>query len=249
VTGAGRVAQKSLVWPSIVALLAFIAFIGLGTWQIERKAWKEGLIAALNERLAAAPQALPSPGRWGDLDPANDEYRRVRFTAGLAAGEALVYAGGSTFRPDVSGPGYWVFALAALADGALVVVNRGFVPEGRQDPAMHPPPSGPVELVGSLRWPEPRGLFSAKDDPVRNQFFVRDQLAIAAAKGWGRVAPFYVELETPTGADNLPRAGRLVPSLRNEHLQYALTWYGLAAVLAIAFAFWVRSRRREAASG
>ena len=84
--------------------------------------------------------------------------------------------------------------------------------------------------------------------PSRNQFFVRDQLAIAAAKGWGRVAPFYVELETATGANDLPRAGRLVPSLRNEHLQYALTWYGLAAVLAVAFVFWVRSRRREAHS-
>jgi surfeit locus 1 family protein len=247
VTGAGRVAQKSLVWPSIVALLAFIAFVSLGTWQVERKAWKEGLIAALNERLAAAPQALPPPERWGDLDPANDEYRRVKFTAVFAAGEALVYSGGSTFRPDVSGPGYWVFAPAALANGTLLVVNRGFVPEGRQDPATHPPPSAPIELVGSLRWPEPRGLFSAKDDPARNQFFVRDQLAIAAAKGWGAVAPFYVELETPTG--DLPRAGRLVPSLRNEHLQYALTWYGLAAVLAVAFAFWVRSRRREARSG
>ncbi len=229
----------------MVALLAFIALIGLGTWQLERKAWKEGLIATLDERLTAAPQALPPLERWSDLDPANDEYRRVSFAAMFAADEALIYAIGSTFRPDVSGPGYWVFAPTAFAAGALVVVNRGFVPEGRQDPATHPPPGGPVQLTGSLRWPEQRGFFSAKDDPARNQFFVRDHLAIAAAKGWGTVAPFYIELETPTGANNLPRAGRLVPSLRNDHLQYALTWYGLAAVLAIAFAFWIRSRRRE----
>jgi surfeit locus 1 family protein len=246
VSGAER--RASLFWPSVVALLAFVVLIGLGSWQIERKAWKEGLIAALNERLAAAPQALPPPERWRDLDPANDEFRRVSFTAVFAADEALVYAGGSTFRPDVSGPGYWVFAPTTPAAGALVVVNRGFVPEGRQDPATHPPPAAPVALAGSLRWPEPRSFFAAKDDPGRNQFFLRDQLAIAAAKGWGRVAPFYVELETPTGANNLPRAGRLVPSLRNDHLQYAITWYGLAAVLAVAFALWVRSRRREGRS-
>jgi len=60
------------------------------------------------------------------------------------------------------------------------------------------------------------------------------------------VAPFYVELETPTGEADLPRAGRLTANLRNDHLQYAITWYGLAAVLAIVFALWVRSRRREA---
>jgi cytochrome oxidase assembly protein ShyY1 len=103
---------------------------------------------------------------------------------------------------------------------------------------------GELKLVGALRWPEPRGWFSASDDPAHNLWFVRDPGAIAAAKGWGSIAPFYVELETPTGT--LPRAGRIVPALRNEHLQYAITWYGLAAVLAISFAFWVRSRRREA---
>jgi cytochrome oxidase assembly protein ShyY1 len=66
---------------------------------------------------------------------------------------------------------------------------------------------------------------------------------MAQAKGWGNVAPFYVELESSTGP--LPRAGRLTPTLRNEHLQYALTWYGLAAVLAVMFALWLRSRRRD----
>ena len=232
-------------WPNVFALAAFIVLIGLGTWQLERKAWKEALIGALDERVRAEPVPLPPPERWPMLDPASDEFRRMAFTASFASGsEALVYGSGSGVRPDVSGPGYWVFAPAELASGGVVAVNRGFVPEGQQDPKTHPPPAGRIDLVGALRWPEPRGSFVPKDDPARNLWFVRDHLAMAQAKGWGSVAPFYLELETSTGP--LPRAGRLAPSLRNDHLQYAMTWYGLATVLAVMFAFWLRSRRSEA---
>ena len=225
----------------------FIVLIGLGSWQLERKTWKEGLIAALDARTSAEPMPLPPPERWSALDPENDEFRRVSFAATIASGrEALVYAAGSSIRPDIKGVGYWVFAPAELAGGAVVVVNRGFLPEGEQDPKTHMPPAGRIDLVGALRWPEPRGWFVPNDDPARNLWFARDPLAMAQANGWGSVAPFYVELESSTGP--LPRAGRLTPTLRNEHLQYALTWYGLAAVLAVMFAFWLRSRRRDGQS-
>lgn len=244
----GAAGSTRLLWPSVAALAAFSVLIGLGTWQLERKAWKEALIDTLGERVAAAPAPLPPPERWPALDPARDEFRRVAFAATFVpAQEALVYGAGSAFRPDVSGPGYWVFAPAALAGEATVVVNRGFVPEGQQDPRTHVPPAGRVDLVGALRWPEPRSWFVPNDNPARSLWFVRDHLAMAQAKGWGAVAPFYVELETPTGA--LPRAGRLVPSLRNDHLQYAITWYALAAVLAFVFAFWLRSRRAPSSHG
>jgi cytochrome oxidase assembly protein ShyY1 len=233
-----------LLWPSLFALAMFIVLIGLGTWQLERKTWKEGLIAALAERTSAEPVALPAPERWSALDPMSDEFRRVAFAATIASGrEVLVYGSGSSVRPDITGVGYWVFAPAELAGGATVVVNRGFLPEGQQDPKTHMPPAGRVELVGAMRWPEPRGRFVPSDDPARNLWFARDQLAMARANGWGNVAPFYVELESATGP--LPRAGRLTPALRNEHLQYALTWYGLAAVLAVMFAIWLRGRRRN----
>ena len=222
----------------------FIVLIGLGTWQLERKTWKEGLIATLTARTSAEPVALPAPERWSALDPVSDEFRRVTFAATIAAGrEVLVYGSGSSVRPDITGVGYWVFAPAELAGGAMVVVNRGFLPEGQQDPKTHMPPAGRVELIGALRWPEPRGWFVPNDDPARNLWFARDQLAMARAKGWGNVAPFYVELGSATGP--LPRAGRLAPTLRNEHLQYALTWYGLAAALAVMFALWLRGRRRD----
>jgi surfeit locus 1 family protein len=220
-----------------------IVLLGLGTWQLERKAWKESLIAALAARTSAEPLPL-APERWSSLNPESDEFRRVTFPATFASErEVLVYGSGSSVRPDVSGPGYWVFAPAELAGGAVVVVNRGFLPEGQQDRKTHTPPAGRVDLTGALRWPEPRGWFVPNDDPARNLWFARDPLAMARAKGWGNVAPFYVELESSTGP--LPRAGRLTPTLRNEHLQYGLTWYGLAAVLAVMFALWLRSRRRD----
>jgi surfeit locus 1 family protein len=177
------------------------------------------------------------------------EFRRVRFAAKFLHGqEALVYTSGSALRSDVSGPGYWVFTPALRQDGSLVVVNRGFVPEGRQDPASRA--AGQVsdltEIIGALRWPEPRGLFAPADDSARNLWFVRDHLAMAAAKDWGPVAPFFVDQEAPPPPGGLPRVGKIAPNLRNDHLQYALTWYALAVVLAVVFVVWLRSRAREA---
>lgn len=249
VSAAPRQLRTGLALPLVFALVALVTFIGLGTWQLQRKAWKEALIATLEQRLAASPAELPPRGRWPSLDPSDDEFRLVKFSAALLPGqEALVYGSGSALRSDVSGPGYWVFVPARLAGGGLVVVNRGFVPEGRQDPRSRSAGDvgGTIEMTGVMRWPELRGFFTAKDDPGRNLWFVRDQLAIAAAKGWGEIAPFYVELESPQPPSGLPRAGALKVELRNMHLQYALTWYGLAAVVVVMFGFWLRARSRAA---
>lgn len=236
--------------PAVFALLAVAIFIGLGSWQLQRKAWKEALIESLEQHLSAPPVDLPPRERWAALDPGHDEFQRVKFSAALLPGaEALVYTSGSALRSDVSGAGYWVFAPARLPAGGLVVVNRGFVPQGWEGPATGDAASTPAnaDLVGVMRWPESRGVFSPKDDPGRNLWFVRDPVAIAAAKGWGDVAPFYIELESPQPASGLPRAGRLRANLRNEHLQYAITWYGLALVVVTMFVFWVSGRAGRAA--
>ena len=241
--------RAGLAIPTVFALVAFLTFVGLGTWQLQRKVWKEALIDTLEQRLSAAPVELPRRERWSSLRAADDEFRRVKFAATFMPGaEALVYAGSSALRSDVSGPGYWVLAPARLAAGGVVIVNRGFVPEGRQNPTTRAAGEidGAADLVGALRWPEPRGTFSPADDPGRNLWFVRDPVAIAAAKGWGEVAPFVVELEAPQPPGGFPRAGALKVSLRNEHLQYAITWYSLAVVAAVMFAFWLAARRRPA---
>jgi surfeit locus 1 family protein len=236
----------------LVALAAFLILIALGTWQLQRKSWKDGLIATLAANLAEAPTALPAAATWRDLAPEANEFRRVTFSATLLHDrEALVYTSGSSFRPDVSGPGYWVLTPARLADGRIVVIDRGLVPEGRQDPATRAEGNvgGPIEITGVLRWPDARGMFMPADQPAKNLFFARDPQAIAAAKGVSDVAPFFVEQETPPAPGGLPKAGPVKPSLPNYHLQYALTWYGLAAVLAGVFAFWLRGRGPGAVSG
>jgi surfeit locus 1 family protein len=236
----------------IPALLAFIVLIGLGTWQVQRKAWKEDLIATLTERLDTPPQALPAPATWQNLDPARDEYRRVTFTAQFDhSSEALIYGAASAFRPDVSGPGYWVFTPARLADGSIVVVDRGFVPEGRQDPKSRADGqmSGPIAITGALRWPDTRHWFTPKDDAAHNLFFSRDPQAIAAAKNLGAVAPFYIVQEAPVPPGGLPSPGKIVVNLPDNHLQYAITWYGLAAALVgvfLAWAFGPRNRQNGA---
>ena len=236
-------------WPGLLvpALLAFAVLIGLGVWQIQRKAWKEGLIASLTERLAAPPETLPSAKSWPQLDQATDEYRRVHFTATFDFGrEAFVFASATAFRPDVSGPGYWVFVPARLGDGSIVMVNRGFVPDSRRDPQSRTEGqiSGPVDIAGAMRWPDTRHWFTPNDDPAHNLWFARDPVSIATAKRIGAVAPFYVEQESPMPPGGLPRPGKLVVSLPDNHLQYAITWFGLAAVLVGVFISWAYSSMR-----
>jgi len=241
-----RAARSKRSWLGlfVLALLAFVVLIALGTWQIERKAWKEALVASLTERLAAPPRALPPAADWTKLERTRDEYRRVRFTATLDnAHEALVFAAANAFRPDVAGPGYWVFPPARRPDG-VVVVNRGFIPDGRRDARSRAEGqiSQPVEITGALRWPDERHWFTPADDRAHNLWFTRDPAAIAAAKGLDprtdAVAPFYVEQEAPIPPGGLPQPGKLVVALPDNHLQYAVTWYGLAAVLAVVFGVW-----------
>jgi surfeit locus 1 family protein len=231
------------------AIVAFLILIGLGTWQVERKAWKEGLIAALTERLGAAPVALPAAKDWQNLDQAGDEYTRVTFSAQFDnAAEALVYGAASAFRPDVTGPGYWVFTPARLADGSTVIVDRGFIPEEKKNPTSRQAGqiAGSVTIVGTLRWPDARHWFTPNDDPAHNLWLSRDPQSIAAAKGLGTVAPFFVEQESPIPPGGLPQPGKLVVALPDNHLQYAITWYGLAAALVAVFVVWaINSRRRK----
>jgi surfeit locus 1 family protein len=254
-TAAGRGSlRRGVLVPSVAAAGAFAVLIALGLWQMERKAWKEALIATIAARLSAPPATLPRREDWARLDAEEDEFLRVAATAEFENDkEGLVYTGGSTLREATGGPGYWVFTPARLADGGHVMVNRGFVPEGRQNPQTRADGeiAGPVDFIGVLRWPELPGLFTPNADTAHNIWFSRDSTAIAAAKGID-TAPFYIELESPNPPGGLPRAGRLQPNLPNNHLQYALTWFGLAAVLTGVYAAWLFGgwrHRDEAAEG
>jgi surfeit locus 1 family protein len=224
--------------------------VGLGIWQLDRKAWKENIIAAVTERLAKASENLPPRANWQQLTPAADEYRRVTFPAEFLDGEeALLYSAGSAFRPDVQGAGYWVFAPARLPGGSVVIVDRGFVPPERKDPASRAEgaPHGIIDIAGVMRWPETRGTFTPDDDTKTNVWYLRDPKAMAQAKKWDVAAPFYIEQESPVPAGGLPLPGKLVVNLTDNHLQYALTWFGLALALAGVYVVWLAGRLRRRA--
>jgi surfeit locus 1 family protein len=233
---------------TVFTVVCLVILIGLGVWQLDRKVWKENLIASLTERLAKPPQDMPPREDWPRLTAQADEFRRVAFPAEFIAGEeALVYSAGSALRKDIKGPGYWVFAPARLPGGSVVVINRGFVPLDRKDPATRAPgaPHGIVDIVGVLRWPEQRGLFTPADDVKADVWYLRDTQAMADAKKWSAAAPFYIDQEAPVPPGGLPLPGRLEVHLPDNHLQYAITWFGLALALAGVYVVWLAGRLRR----
>ncbi len=248
---AQRAKQRGgVIEATVFAVVGVVVLIGFGIWQLDRRTWKENLIATVTARLARAPEDLPPRTRWPQLTPQADEYARVKFPAEFLAGEeALVYTAGSAFRPDVHGPGYWVFAPARLAGGSIVVVDRGFVPAERKDPATRAAgaPHGMIDVVGVMRWPETRGLFTPANDAKSNVWFLRDPKAMAAAKKWDTAAPFYIEQESPIPPGGLPLPGKLAVNLPDNHLQYAITWFGLALGLTGVYGVWLFGRFRRSA--
>jgi surfeit locus 1 family protein len=230
-----------------VAMIAVL--VGLGLWQLQRRVEKHALIAALDERLAAAPEPLPPASRWSLLTPAHDEFHRFRFTATYQPGpDAMVYSSGSALREDISGPGTWAFLPVRLPTGQTVVINAGFVQNTMLDRAEQDRVVAglisrePVAVTGYIRFPETAGVLTPAQNVAKRLWFTRDHLAMARALGWGNVAPFYIDLEAPVPASGIPKPGPLDVHLKDDHLQYAITWFGLAGAVAIAFGFWLRGR-------
>jgi surfeit locus 1 family protein len=238
-------AARGLLIPTLVAGLVFVTLVSLGVWQLQRKVWKETVISALNERLAAAPGELPPPAIWPTLTAQDSEFRRVRFRADfLPVQDTYAYMAGSALRDDIREPGYFVFRPAKLPDGRIVVVNRGYVPLNHTAQSA----TDTEEIAGYLRWPEKESWVTSASDNTGETWFVRDHIGMAKARGWGEVAPFYVDQETPMPQGGLPRPATLKVNLRNDHFGYAITWFGLAATLAGVFIAWLITGRRRPAS-
>jgi cytochrome oxidase assembly protein ShyY1 len=170
----------------------------------------------------------------------------------------MVYSSGSGVREDISGPGTWAFMPARLPGGETIVVNAGFVQNtmqdrGQQDRAVVPlVTSEPVILSGYIRFPESSGLLTPPENPAKRLWFTRDHIAMARALGWdggGRpLAPFYIDLEQPVPASGVPKPGPLEVHLKDDHLQYAITWFALAAAVVIAFGVWLGGQRQPSSS-
>lgn len=216
--------------------LLTLVFAGLGIWQVERRSWKLDLIARVEARIHAAAVAAPGPDAWSGVGAAADEYRRIALQGRyLDAPETL------TMAVTGRGPGFWVMAPFRSDAGFTVLVNRGFVPEDRRgvDERRAAEP-GETRVVGLLRLNEPGGGFLRNNDPATGRWYSRDVAAIAAARGLGAVAPYFVDADAATEPGPLPQGGMTQVSFRNTHLIYALTWFCLALMSAGAAIFLIR---------
>nr|WP_305825936.1 SURF1 family protein [Ancylobacter radicis] len=230
-------------------MAAFLVLVGLGTWQMERLVWKQDLIAKVEARIHQPPQAVPAEADWDAVNFEQDEYRPVSAQGRLRHDlEVQVYALIDKTPNGGGGPGYWVITPLELPDGATILVNRGFVPLDRRAPSSRAEGQVPglVTITGLLRTPEEAGLFTPGNDAAKDSWFVRDPVAIASAKGLLRVSPFFIDADASANPGGWPKGGLTRITFPNRHLEYALTWYGLAATLLGVFAAyaWPRLRRR-----
>ena len=205
---------------------AIVGLVALGVWQLERRTWKLDLIARVDARLAAAPVAAPNPVDWPDVSRDRDEYTRVR-----ASGRFLHRHEAAVQAVTELGPGYWILTPLETRE-FTVLVNRGFVPQDRRDPATRPAGQfpGEVTVAGLLRLSEPGGGFLRRNDPAADRWYSRDVAAIARARGLTDVAPFFIDADATPSPGGLPVGGLTVVHFPNSHLTYALTWFALAGL-------------------
>ena len=227
--------------PRPVAWFFFIAAFGtcvaLGTWQVERLKWKEGIIAALAE--ANAQEALTTlPSDESALKPL--QFRKVTLTG--------TWQGGTEFH---IAPRYWkdkfgyaIITPFTLADGRVVLVNRGWVPAKQKDASTRPETQvkGHTTINGLVRVGAERNTMSPPNQPEKNIWFGRDVAAMADAAKIKNIIPAMVDIVGKQDAKNLPVPSDGTIRLKNDHLSYILTWYGIALGILVIFVVYHRKK-------
>lgn len=222
-----------------LALVGILLFTALGIWQLERRTWKLALIEAVNTRVESAPISAPSVAQWRRRPPAEWQYRHVTATGRfLHDRETLVQA--VTER----GNGYWVLSPLVTPDGTCILVNRGFVPPERADPRTRAPASrdAVVRITGLLRISEPGGRLLRSNQPQQDRWYSRDVDAIARKRGLTGVMPYFIDADASPNPGGWPLGGLTVIVFPNNHLVYALTWFGLAILCGLALSLVLRRR-------
>ena len=223
---------RRLMVPAVTTLLMLLVLLALGTWQVQRLHWKQRLLA----QIEAAEQAPAIP-----LPPTPGPFRKVAVRGTLRPDLTALY--GAEVRDSPTGPvlGGQLIVPLMRADAPPVLVDLGWVP-GEHGPLALP--AGETTIDGYVRPPDHPGLFSASDDPGKHLFYTLDPQAIGAALGLRQVAPFTLVALGQTPPQGWPDPAHGLPRPPNNHLQYALTWYGLAVVLLVVFVSYVRKVRR-----
>lgn len=237
-----RLRRAGLLWPTVFAGLGCVMLLALGTWQVQRLQWKQGLIDRIERRATAEPVSLAAVlETWAETEDV--EYMRVRLAGRFRHGlERHVY---TVVQGQV---GWRVVTPLETADGRIVLVDRGFVPDTLKDPETRAPGQvqGAVVLTGLARAPGRQGPFVPDNDLAQNTWYWRDLAGMASSvlqpERRAKVVPFFVEAETGPTPGGWPRGGVTRLKLSNRHLEYAITWYGLAGALLVVYGFFARSR-------
>jgi surfeit locus 1 family protein len=246
--------RRSLVVPAAAVGVTFAVLVSLGTWQLQRLSWKEALISRVEARVDAGAEPLPHPTTWPALDALAIEYQPVRLAGRFDhSREVHVFIALGQPRGPLGGQGYFVVTPLMLDEGQVVFVNRGFVPAAFKDPATREEGqvTGRVEIEGLMRPAEEATSISPDPDIAKNVWFVRNPAAMAAGVGIDPaiVAPFTVDARAGQSPGGLPQGGETVVAFSNNHLGYAITWYGLAAALIGVSVAFLRRWRTQSASG
>ncbi|MEG2999863.1 MAG: SURF1 family protein [Comamonas sp.] len=255
-TSGARKRSRSTFTKAVLALAGialFISFLSLGTWQVQRRAWKLDLIERIDQRVHTQPVAVPAAADWPQVGKETHEYLPVTAQGRWLEGRSVL-----TQAVSELGAGFWLLTPLQQADGSQVLVNRGFVPTAERkafadriaaaaSDASANAAADPVVVTGLLRLSEPKGGFMRENAAGEDRWHSRDVAAIAAAKGLAQAAPFFIDQGLPgqlVAGKVWPRPGMTVIQFSNTHAVYALTWYGLALMVLLAAWLVVRHERR-----
>ncbi|MHC1551741.1 SURF1 family protein [Phyllobacterium sp. K27] len=218
-----------LIWIGSLVLFCIIALTSLGVWQLERRLWKLDLISQVEQRVHAPPIPAPGPDMWTRIDAKDFAYRHIT-TSGKFLNKPATLVQAVTAR----GSGFWVLSPFQSTDGFTVFINRGFVPTEKSRDEWRPNHQQTITITGLLRVTEPDGGFLRSNDPAGDRWYSRDVTAIAATQNIGPVAPYFIDADAYQDPNQLPVGGLTVIRFANNHLVYALTWFGMALLLGAA---------------
>ena len=223
---------------TIVCTMLFATLIALGVWQLQRLHWKLSLIAQVNRNMVSAPLTLDQALALGDAA----QYHRVRLYGRFDnAKEAYVFGTGLQGAPV-----FHVLVPFTTTKGHTLLVDRGVVPRDRRDQATRTRGliEGETELVGVWRKPDPPGEFTPKPDLAKRTWYSHDAASIASVDGVVLAAPVVIEADATPNPGGWPKGGQTEVKFRNEHLQYAITWFLMAAgLLGVYVAYHVSQGR------